>query len=61
VLGGDPGDQRLGPVPAWRASWPTSMISGPSSSATSAPRASALSLRPNRATFPPPERGFMIR
>ena len=37
------------------------MISGPSNRATVAPRASALSLSPNRATFPPPERGFMIR
>ena len=46
---------------AWRASAPTSMISGPSSRATVAPRASALSLSPNRVTFPPPERGFMIR
>ena len=26
-----------------------------------APRASALSLSPNLVTFPPPERGFMIR
>ena len=34
---------------------------GPSSSATSAPSASAFSFSPNFATFPPPDLGFMIR
>ncbi len=34
---------------------------GPSSTATSAPSARARSTSPNRSTFPPPDRGFMIR
>ena len=49
------------PATAWRANAPTSTGPGPSNSTTCAPRASALSLSPNRPTFPPPDRGFMIR
>src|SRR5262249_12868499 len=39
----------------------TSTWPGPSSSTTSAPSFSAFSFSPNLATFPPPDRGFMIR
>jgi hypothetical protein len=49
------------PATACRASAATSTVPGPSSSATSAPSASALSFSPNLATFPPPDRGFMIK
>jgi transposase len=73
MLGGDPGHQRLCTVPARHAEQvravghrlpgqaATSTVPGPSSSATSAPSASARSFRPNLPTFPPPDRGFMIK
>ena len=45
---------------ACRASAATSTNPGPSSRATSAPSAVALSLSPNFPTLPPPDLGFMI-
>jgi hypothetical protein len=73
VLGGDAGDQGLGAVPAGHPQQigplghrPAGQLAhvhhlGPFQQGHGGPEASALSLRPNLATFPPPERGFMIR
>ena len=73
VLGGDAGDQRLGAVPAGHAEQVGAVghrhageltdIDGPGTlqQRDLGARASAFSLSPNLATFPPPERGFMIR
>jgi hypothetical protein len=46
---------------AWRATSATFTRSGPLMRKTSAPSSSALRLRSNLPTLPPPDRGFMIR